>query len=82
MGVFNNLSATHSYMSLTTANISLLAKIADDKIFLTVLKALIQPMVQLNVPQKNLKLTEDPKPNTSVADCLEKLRKVLPKNRH
>ena len=62
MGLFDNLSAAHSYMSLAVANMSSLAKIADEETFNTVLKASIHLMVQLNIPEKYLKLTKDLKP--------------------
>ena len=77
MGLFDNLSVVHLYMSLAAVNMSLLAKIADEETFNTVLKVSIHPMVQLNIPEKYLKLTEDLKPKTTVATRLEKLQKVL-----
>ena len=77
MGVFDNLSAAHSYLSLVTTNMLSLVKIANEETFNMVLKASIQPMVQLNVPEKYLKLMEDPKLKSSITARLEKLRKVL-----
>ena len=77
MSLFGNLSAVHLYMSLAAANMSSLAKIADEETFNTVLKASIHPMVQLNILKKYLKLTKDPKPKTTVATRLEKLWNVL-----
>ena len=77
MGLFDYLSAAHSHMSLTVANMSSLAKISDEETFNTVLKASIHPMLQLNVPKKYLKPTKHPKLETTVATRLEKLWKVL-----
>ena len=64
-------------MSLAATNMSSLAKFADGETLNTVLKASIWPMVQLNVPEKYLKPTEDLKPKSSIMTRLEKLRKVL-----
>ena len=64
-------------MSLEAANISSLAKIVDENMFNTVLKASISPMVQLDVPERYLKLNKDLKLKTTMATRLEKLYKVL-----
>ena len=77
MGVFDNLLAAHSHMSLAAGNMLLLAKIADEDTFNTILKAAICPVVQINIPEKYLKPMEDPKLKTTTATRLEKLHNML-----
>ena len=57
---FNHLSEAHAHMSSFAANMSLLAKICDPKMFDMVLKATTRPMIQVNIPEHYLSLVHDP----------------------
>ena len=54
MMCFDHLSEVHTHMSSFTANISLLAKIADPETFDMVMKAAAWPMIQINIPERYL----------------------------
>ena len=67
-------------MSTACANISSLGKIADRETFDTVLKVVIWPLVQVNVPAQYLKLMKDPKAKTAAEIPLQKIESmVLPR---
>ena len=74
---FNHLSEVHTHMSWFVANMSSLAKIADPKTFDMVMKAVAQPMIQINVPECYLSPVQDPPPKTTTEECLSWLEKVL-----
>ena len=54
-------------MSMATVNLSSLAKITDSETFRLVLKAMVCPMVQLNIPPQYMDPVRVPEP-TSAAD--------------
>ena len=74
---FNHLSEVHAHMSSFTANISLLAKIADPETFNMVMKAAVRPMIQVNIPEHYLSPVQDPPPKTTAEECLSWLEKVI-----
>ena len=57
---FNHLSEVHAHMASFAANMSLLAKVCDPKMFDMVLKATARPMIQVNIPEHYLSLVQDP----------------------
>ena len=46
----DSISEAQAHMSMATANLSCLAKITDPETFKLVLRAMVHPMVQLNIP--------------------------------
>ena len=74
---FNHLSEAHAHMSSFMANISSLAKITDPETFDMVMKAAVQPMIQINIPEHYLSPVQDPPPKTTAEECLSWLEKVL-----
>ena len=77
MSCFNHLSEVHAHMSLFVANISSLAKIANPKTFNMVMKAVVRPMIQVNIPECYLSLVQDPPPKTTAEEHLSQLEKVI-----
>ena len=57
---FDHLSEVHTHMSSFVANMSLLAKICDPKMFDMVLKAMARPIIQINIPEHYLSPVQDP----------------------
>ena len=62
---FDNLSAAHRYLSSAAANLSSLGKLVDAEMFYLLLHAGVQPLVQLNIPDKFLDPNMDPNVYTS-----------------
>lgn len=80
---FDHLAAAQSKSLLVAVNISSLAKIADEETIDTVLRAAACPLVQINVPEHYLNLTQDPKPKTSEQQRLAKIvLNLLPCGKH
>ena len=77
MSCFNHLSEVHAHMSSFTANISSLAKITDPDTFDMVMKAVVRPMIQVNIPEHYLSPVQDPPPKTTAEECLSRLEKVI-----
>ena len=50
ISTFDHLSEAHAHASTACAHISSLGKITDKEMFDMVLKVVIQPLVQLNIP--------------------------------
>ena len=67
------MSNALSEQSLVAANLSSLAKIADEEMLDIVLKAACRPMVQINVLEKYLNPVCDPVPKTSREEQFEKI---------
>ena len=65
ISLFDHTGNAQCEASLATANISALAKITDANTLDIVLKAAIRPLIQINVLEKFLNLTTDPKPKSS-----------------
>ena len=74
---FDHLSEAHAHMSLFTANISSLAKIADPETFDMVMKAAARLMIQVNILECYLSPVQDPPPKTTAEECLSWLEKVI-----
>ena len=77
MSCFDHLSEVHAHILSFMANISSLAKIADPKTFDMVMKAVAQPMIQVNVPECYLSPVQDPLLKTTTEECLSQLEKVI-----
>ena len=67
---FDHLAEVHVHMSLFVANISSLAKITDPETFDMVMKAVAQPMIQVNILECYLSPVQDPPPKTTAEECL------------
>ena len=67
IATLDNISEAKAHMSMATANLSSLAKITDPETFKLVLRAMVCPMVQLNIPPQFLDPVWDPEP-MSAAD--------------
>ena len=63
----HSISEDQAHMSMTTTNLSSLVKITDPETFKLVLRAMVHPMVQLNIPPRFLDPVWDPEP-MSAAD--------------
>ena len=74
---FNHLSEVHAHMLSFAANMSSLAKITDPKTFDMVMKAAVQPMIQINIPECYLSQVQDPPPKMTAEERLSQLEKVL-----
>ena len=74
---FDHLLEAHAHMSSFTANISSLAKIADPKTFDMVMKAVVRPMIQVNVLEHYLSPVQDPPLKTTAEERLSWLEKVI-----
>ena len=59
---FDHLSEAHTHMSSFAANMSLLAKIYNPKMYDMVLRVAARPMIQVNIPECYLSLVQDPPP--------------------
>ena len=70
---FDNLSAAHRYLPSAAANLSSLGKLVDAETFKMLLHAGIQPLGQLNIPDKFLDLNRDPDVDTSTESICKKL---------
>ena len=74
---FDHLLEVYAHMSSFAANISSLAKIANLETFNMVMKAVVRPMIQVNIPEHYLSLVQDPPPKTTAEECLSQLEKVI-----
>ena len=63
----DSISEAQAHMSMATTNLSSLVKITDLETFKLVLRAMVCPMVQPNIPPQFLSPVWDPEP-TSAAD--------------
>ena len=70
MMCFDHLLEAHAHISSFAANMSSLAKITDPETFNMVMKAAVQPMIQINVLEHYLSLVQDPPPKTTAEECL------------
>ena len=77
MMCFDHLSEVHTHMSSFAANMSSLAKIADPKTFDMVMKAAVQLMIQINIPEHYLSLVQDPPLKMTAEERLSWQEKVL-----
>ena len=74
---FNHLSEAHTHMSSFVANMSLLAKICNPKMYDMVLRVAARSMIQVNIPECYLSLVQDPPPKMTTEERLTWLKKVL-----
>ena len=73
---FDHLSEVHAHMSSFMANISL-AKFTDPETFNMVMKAVVRPMIQVNVLEHYLSLVQDAPLKTTAEEYLSRLEKVI-----
>ena len=73
----DHVSEAFSHTSLVCANLSSLTKITNRNTLNMVMKATIQPLVQINMPDRFLNPVEEPKKQTSSEVLVNKLKKVL-----
>ena len=76
---FDHLSEAHAHMSSFAANMSLLAKICDPKMYDMVLKATARLMIQVNIPEHYLSPVQEPPPppKMTAEERLAQLEEVL-----
>ena len=68
-------------MSTMCVKLGSLVKVTDQEMFQTVLKAMVWPLMQINVPEHFLNLVEDAKPQTTAEKQMEKVQNtILPKH--
>ena len=72
---FDHPLEAHVHMSSFAANMSSLAKIVDPDTFKAVLKAMSQPLIQVNIPDCFLNLLTEPQWKTTAEECLAKLQR-------
>ena len=81
ISIFDHTCEAHSHLAAAAANFSSLAKVMDGDTLVTVMKAAVQPMVQMNIPEGFLDPMGDKKPQTSEEELAEKVEKtVLPRH--
>ena len=79
ISMFDHISEAMAHASMAAANISALGKIMDPQMFDLVLKAVVRPLVQINILERYLSLVQDPKPASTADEVWQKLeRKLLP----
>ena len=77
--ILKHVAQAHEHLSEVCANVATLAKITDKMTLMTVINGVVQPLVQLNVPEGFLNPLEDRKAPTSEEEKKEKVKKtVLP----
>ena len=77
--IFEHVAQAHQHLSEVCANIAALAKITDKTTLMTVINGVVQPLVQLNVPEGFLNPLEEKKAPSSEEEKREKVKKtVLP----
>ena len=79
ISTLDHISEAQAHMSTATTNLLSLAKITDSETFRLVLKAMVHPMVQLNIPPQYLDPVRDPKPMSAVDQQVKKIEaRLLP----
>ena len=77
ISTLDHISEAQVHMSTATVNLSSLTKITDSETFRLVLKAMVCPMGQLNIPPWYLDPVRDPKPTSAVVQQAKKIEAWL-----
>ena len=77
IGIFDHACKAHSHLATAAANFSSLAKVMDQETLVTVMKAAVQLMVQMNIPEGFLNPVADKKPQTSEEELTEKVERTV-----
>ena len=75
--IFSHATQAHKHLSKVCANVAALAKITDKTTLMSVINGAVQPLVQLNIPERFLNPVEDKKVLTSEEEKREKVKKMV-----
>ena len=75
--IFSHVGQAHQHLSEVCANVAALAKITDKTTLMAVINGVVQPLVQLNVPEGFLNPIEDKKALTTEEEKKEQVKKMV-----
>ena len=75
--IFEHAARAHEHLSEVCANVSVLAKVTDKATLLSIINGVVQPLVQLNIPEGFLNPVEDKRAKATEEERREKVRKTV-----
>ena len=82
IGIFNSICEAHSHLAMVTANLSSLAKVTDQETLKLIMKSVVWPLIQMNMPEGFLDPIKDKEPQMLEQELAEKVEKtILPRHK-